>query len=473
MNLGPPRLLRLALLGGALALLGAGRAADAADAAHSTDAAPRTITLEDALAYAHAHQPDLRAALARVDAARAGADATRARWYPTLTGAAELAAGSTNNSTGSYLAVPGIDNPRVSATRADNVSSSSLVPAATSLVALGLRQEVYDFGRISARATADDMRADVARFSATGEKLVVDYHIEESYFAVYAAKAVVRASSNATERARTHRDQARAGFEAGLRRPIELTRAEAVLDRYELARIRARRDVTVAQSILAAAVGVSDRLLDITDKPPTLAELPSLEAAFDAATTRNPDLAAALARIRTQEKETRAIASETRPNLMFSAAVSGNAGGASPSSGDSAQGAGLIPLVPNWDVGLVLAWPLLDETVKERARQSRLLEETERDEAESVRQRLRASVEQAYTEVEAARDALPVLQRALDAAVANYDQANARFNAGLGNSVELADAEELRVEAEIELAEGTFDLARTRATLGRFIAEAA
>jgi len=64
-----------------------------------------------------------------------------------------------------------------------------------------------------------------------------------------------------------------------------------------------------------------------------------------------------------------------------------------------------------------------------------------------------------------------VLRRSLDAAVANYAQADARFRSGLGNAVELADAEALRTDAEIQLALGSFELARARAALGRAIAE--
>ena len=70
-----------------------------------------------------------------------------------------------------------------------------------------------------------------------------------------------------------------------------------------------------------------------------------------------------------------------------------------------------------------------------------------------------------------ARDALPALQHELEAARANYAQADARFKAGLGTSVELADAEALRTDAEIQLALGTFELAKARAAFGRAIAE--
>ncbi|HEX4459181.1 MAG TPA: TolC family protein [Polyangia bacterium] len=430
----------------------------------------RSLSLAEALAYAAAHQPDLRAAAARVEAVRTRRDVSQARWYPTLTAAAELVASTTNNSTGSYLAVNGIDNPRVSATAARTAATASFQPYPSSLLGFGARQEVYDFGRISAQSAADALRTDAERLSAAGVKLVIENAVQEAYFAVYAAKAVVRASESAYVRAQAHRDQAKAGVDVGMRRPIELTRAQAVLDRYELERLRARGGVVVAQAVLAAAVGVPDYRLDIAATPPSLAELPSLQAAFETM-DRNPELKSVLTLMRAQEQQTRSIAAEMRPNLLVSGAISGNAGGAPPSSGGSAEYHGLLPVVPNWDVALVLSWPIFDQTVRARVRQSKADAQLYRAQAEAVQRRLAASIEEAYTEVVTARDALPVLQRTLDAAIANYNQASARFNVGMSNAIEMADAEDLRTTAEIDLARGTFDVARARAALGRFIAE--
>jgi len=76
-----------------------------------------------------------------------------------------------------------------------------------------------------------------------------------------------------------------------------------------------------------------------------------------------------------------------------------------------------------------------------------------------------------WVAVTLAQGALPALERSLAAAQANYAQADARFGAGLGTSVELADAEALRTHAEIQLALGRFEIARTRAQLARVIAE--
>jgi outer membrane protein TolC len=63
------------------------------------------------------------------------------------------------------------------------------------------------------------------------------------------------------------------------------------------------------------------------------------------------------------------------------------------------------------------------------------------------------------------------LARAVEAAQANYAQAEARFKAGLGTSLELADAEAVRTDAEIQLAVGRYDALRARAFLARLFAE--
>lgn len=425
------------------------------------------MTLAEATQYARTHRPSVRAALVRVDVVRAGADVARARWAPTIVGTAQLLATTTNNTTGSYVSVAGFDNPRVSATRASSAATASLVPSASTLVGVGARQELFDFGRISAEVSAADLRADAERHALDAARLDVDYDVEEAYFAVHAAHAVLDASEQAYARSAVHRDEARAGVDSGLRRPIELTRAEATLDRYDLGRIRARRGLEVAEFVLAAAVGSPEMRLDISGPAPVSPEPPPLESVLRTAAGRNPDLLATRARVQAQQGETRAIQAESRPNLFATGAISGNAGGATPSSGVSAEAGGLLPVVPNWDIGLVLAWPMFDATVGARADRSRAEEEAVRAEADVEWQRVAASVEQAYVDLETARASVPVLQHARDAAVANYDQANARFEEGMGNAVELADAEQVRTDAEIELALGSFDVARARAALAR------
>jgi outer membrane protein TolC len=296
--------------------------------------------------------------------------------------------------------------------------------------------------------------------------------VEEAFFAVHAAQSILQSSEDAWERALVHRDFAQAGVKSGLRAPIDLTRAEADLSRFDTGRIRARGGVLAAQAVLAAAVGSPELTLDASDGPLAATDLPALSNALQMASNKDPRLRLAIARLQGQELETRAVAALLRPDLRLSAAISGRAGGAASSTAnEEASGSGTLPNVPNWDAALVLSWPLFDPTINARQRASRAAEEVERAEIDLVKRELVSSVERAYVDVDVGRRALPSLRHELEAARANYAQAEARFKAGLGTSVELADAEALRIDAEIRLALGVFDLAKARANFGRAIAE--
>jgi outer membrane protein TolC len=127
--------------------------------------------------------------------------------------------------------------------------------------------------------------------------------------------------------------------------------------------------------------------------------------------------------------------------------------------------------VANWDVGLVLDWPLYSGPLAARQAAARAAEDERRAEIDVARQLEAAEVRRAFVEVQVARDALRALRETVTAARANYAQADARFGAGMGNATELADAEAVRTDAEIQLALGQFELARARAAFGRAIAE--
>ena len=429
----------------------------------------KAMTLREALAFAHAHQPVIRVSLARVAARREEAKIPDGQWLPVVGVTAQLFGATANNTTGGYVARSFMDIPRIGGTRATGAGTFS--PYATSFAGVGATQEVFDFGRIAAQRAVGDALAVAAQSDADAERLDIDFGVEEAYFAVLAAKSVVVASEQAYERTRVHRDLAKAGVDAGLRSPIELTRAEADLGRFDLGRIRARGGLTIAQSVLAAAIGSPELAIDVSGEAPNASDMPSLREAMQRAAARDPRIQQALAMLKAEEARTRAIRAELRPDVSLTGTFSGRAGGAPPSSGDLPSGGGALPIVPNWDVGIVFLWPIFDGTVSARENASRAREQVRREEIAAVRLAQIAAIRQAFVAVEVARTALPGFERSLEAARANYAQADARFRGGLGTSVELADAEALRTDAEIQLAMGKFELARSRAAFGRTIAE--
>ena len=427
------------------------------------------MTLREALDYARAHQPAIRAALARVSATAEQARVPTAQWLPTVSVTAQLFAMTANNTTATYVDPPGMDIPRIGGTPATGTGNFS--PHPSTLAGVGLLQEVFDFGRIGAQRAAADAQVEVEKHSADVARLDVAFGVEEAFFSVFAAHGILKAADEAYERARVHRDYAKRGVDAGLRSPIELTRAEADLARFAVGRVRARGGLAIAQAVLGAAIGAPDQNVDVSGEAPVPGDMPSLAQALDLATRRDPRLASALAALEATERRTRAIGAELRPDVSLTATLTGRAGGAAATNGLVPAGDGWVPRVPNWDAGLVLTWPLFDGVIVARTSASREEERVQREEIDLAREQEIARVRQAYDEVDVARSALLALESAAVSARANWEQADARFQGGLGNAVELADAEAVRTDAEIQLALGQFELARARAAFGRAIAE--
>jgi outer membrane protein len=431
------------------------------------------MTLPDAVAYARAHQPLVRAGLARVAASMEAAKVPTAQWLPLVGVTGQVLGGTANNTTASYVNSDVLDIPRIGGTSAAASTSTWTKPYPSTLLAAGITQEAFDFGRIAAQRATLDALVEVQKEAASVALLDVDFAVEEAYFAVFAAKGVLKASEDAYTRAKTHRDLAKAGVDSGLRSPIELTRQEAELARYDIGRIRAAGGVTLAQAVLGASIGAPEAGVDVVGEAPHPLEMPSLADAMRRAAIQDPRVRQALAQIKSNEDKTRAIGAELRPNVFLTGTVSGRAGGAIPSSATASNltGDGWLPYVPNWDVGLVIDWPIFDGTIVARKNASKASEEVARADLDIVREKQVATIEKTYTQFQVASQALPGLQQAVISARANYDQADARFRAGLGTAVELADAEDLRASTEINLALGQFDVASTRAAFGRAIAE--
>ncbi len=433
---------------------------------------PPKVSLSAALDFAAKHQPAVKAALARVAARQTEVGIPKGAWLPSVGLTVQVLGGTANNTTASYLGAPLVPTPRVGGTTSTNAAGASWAPQASTFVGLGVTQEVFDFGRISAEVAARDSLVSAEQRSAEAQTLDVRLGVEEAYFAVYAAKAVLAATDEAYTRARLQFDLAERGVAAGLRPPIDKTRIAAQMARFDITRIRDRGAVRVAQALLAAAVGSPEPALDVANAPPGPADLPSLDVALQHALQREPELQAAMARIQAQEDATRAVFAQLRPDLLFAGTLNSRAGGSQPSgSAPVPNGDGWIPSVPNYQVGVVLSWPLFEGSVWARGQASLQLEAVRREEAALLRQQLVARVDNAYVGVLVAREALPRIGAALEAARANYAQAEARFRAGLGSATDLADAASLWVEAQTGLALGEFDLARARAAFGRAIAE--
>ncbi len=258
---------------------------------------------------------------------------------------------------------------------------------------------------------------------------------------------------------------AAAEVKSGLHAPIELTRAEADLTRFDVGRIRAGR---LLANGAGGVRGGGRRRRPVARRrgqaPPAVAGAGARRRVCSQAIDADPLLRGGpVARAR-REALTRAIAAEMRPDLALTATFSGRAGTATPSSGSISDQYGPLPDGP--ELGCRAGPALAALRPGRRGAAGRGGQPRARSRARTCRslsQQEAAAVQQAYVSLEVSQAALVSLERAVEAARANYAQAEARFKAGLGTSLELADAEALRTDAEIQLAVGQFEARRARA----------
>jgi outer membrane protein len=428
-----------------------------------------SMTLPQALAYARDHEPRIKAALARQAARRADVAAARAEWLPRVGATAQIFGGTVNNSTALYLGTAETFLPRIGGRAANG---TSWTPAPSTLVGASLTQEVFDFGRIAAATALADASSDVARAESEATALDVQLSVEESFAAVLAARHVSAATDEAYKRAVTHRDFAAAAVKSGLQPPVSLTRAQADVGELQVRRVRAAAGLEAARAALAASMAHDSLQVDVIEPANDDAPPPTLNAVLDEARAKNPALAATLASLRAAAAETRATSRELLPNVFATAAISGRAGGLPGNAGNGPPvppGDGWAPDVPDWSIGLVFQWRLFDGTLYARRAAARARQDAAGFDVEAMRRMLGLDCARAWLALDAALRVLPGLGENVSAAQANFAQADARFRAGLGTIIELADAESLLVNAELQLAVGRFDVARARAELGRVV----
>jgi len=219
--------------------------------AHGEEGVVRKMTLDEARAFARVHQLRVVAAKQRLEAAQADADVPSAQWLPRVGAFAEIIGSTVNNSSTTLLNVATVDVPRIGATQIRDTPSWQPYPSTAA--ALGARQQLYDFGRIAAEGAAASMVAELEKVRAASAGIDVDFAVEQAYYAVLAADAIEDAAKNAYERASKYRDQAKANVTTGMRPPIELTRADADVARYEAGMVRPRGSLPVARSVSMAS----------------------------------------------------------------------------------------------------------------------------------------------------------------------------------------------------------------------------
>ncbi len=127
-----------------------------------------------------------------------------------------------------------------------------------------------------------------------------------------------------------------------------------------------------------------------------------------------------------------------------------------------------LPAANNFDAGIMISWPIFNgfETEHQMA-EARFQRDALRHSLEALRQHVYLEVKSAFLDWEAAVDRIHRTELTVAASRAQLELASKRYDAGLGNIIELTDAERFYIADDASYIDALYDYAVTKATLDR------
>ncbi len=425
-------------------------------ATRSLAAAPptpsETLTLEHALEITRTNLPALRQARAQADQARGLYDEARAGWYPTVS--ISLAYKRT---TGNIAASPGL-TPAGEALPAASLNGYNYF---TNSVAAS--QLLWDFGQTSNK-TASAAEAARAQAETVGTSLLqAELAVRAAFFTAAAQNDLVRVAEVNLSNNDTHLAETQAFVKEGTQPEIALATAQANRANAVVQLITAKNGYATAKTRLNQAMGVQGAISYDLETPPSV-PVPEEDAPLDqlveAALRRRPDEAALQAQCRSATANIKAVADTRYPTLLLTAGASDNG------TTVYANGKESVSLTPNANAGLALSWTLnLGPLVPAEVRVARAQLAGASAALDALHVQVRVDVETAQLAVKAARESLVAAVQAREAADTQLRLANGRYKTGVGNAVEVSDAQLADDQAGAQAVQARLNLDTARAQL--------
>src|SRR5260221_1809721 len=409
--------------------------------------AMRVVTLDEAVQIARAHQPQLRQAHASTDAARALADEARAPLLPQVAATAGYARGTAN-----FISRPGV--PVTSVATAGGSASGTTYNFFSS--GITVYQLLYDFGQTSQRWRSQQASAQSTAELELAAAQQLDLIVRATFFGARANKTLATVAEETVANLQRHLDQTQAFVKAGTRPDIDLFQARSDLASAQVQLISAQNNYSQSRALLNQAMGVEGPIdYDVADQSlgPTPGEDAPTDQLLALALKARPEIASLADQVRAQQLNLSSVRGQYAPSI---AAVAGAVEG----------GAEVDKQSWNAQVGISLTWLLYqggytDASGREAEARIRKLQAAFR----SQRPPHRFQVEQVRLALAAAKASQVSAREAEANARARLASAEGRYRTGIGNIIELSDAQVAMTAASTQVVSADFQLATARAQL--------
>ena len=431
----------------------------------AAERSPSTITIEQAVDCALARQPSLGAARATEAGEEAGLEYSRANYLPEFDLSAQETRATANNVPGLFLTMPGF--PVIEENKNGGVFGSSSWNSATSVF---LSKDVAGLLREMALVDVALARREQATAGLDADKLTVAFGAADAFMGEVATAETVRAARAGVDRARVFAVAVKGRVNSGLRPGADASRADAEVALALNQEISAEQAERIARATLVEALGsgidsgikvISGRLLD----------MPATAPVMEHASPVDPFLHEALAEISAAHASTRAAKFEYLPRVDVVAGIfqrdSGFSANAVPGPGH-----GLVPNTTNWAAGVVVTIPVkrfFQARADVHAQAAK--EQLAKAGYDQVTLAIQKQIDSARAILDGARQIAANTPAELAAARATELQDTARYKGGLATVVDVAEADRILTQAEVDNAVARVNVWRAMLLLARAVGD--
>ncbi|MBS1559053.1 MAG: TolC family protein [Bacteroidetes bacterium] len=415
------------------------------------------IDLKQALSIARENYPSLRMKLAEAEAAKYAVSASATNYLPSLVVQSQVVNGTSNQVRGVFFPNEGMAIPVSGGIKPNGYTATSTWGSyATGFV----RWNVYNFGKVKAGVDAAKAESVSAQADYANEVFQQQIKVGDAYLMALTSRSIEASQRVNLYRVRELREVITAYVKSGLKAGVDSSLVKAEYSKALLLYLDAKRSATEQEVYLKEQMGIKvgqPILLDTINYSTRQPNLIQPNSEF----SKNPRLLYYKSIVDFNDAKVKAISKRELPAISLLGATWARGSGIQDgvaANGDFiynksfSNGVGFRPYL-DWFFGVSTIWNITNSyrnTREAKAQrqlttmaQERYNEETLKIESEVERTRLR------YTAaLEVARQA-PV-QR--DAAQDAYQQALARYNAGLTTILELTQTFALLNRAEVDLA---------------------
>lgn len=404
----------------------------------------KTFSLVDALNYALQNYPAVRASLEQVNAARAGTRFARAQYLPSLSGVYEDSRATQNQVAGIWLPTP------ITPTVEGPIAGSSGQSFWGSQAAALFSWEPIDFGL--RRSSVEQARSSEAKSNVdlAVTRLQVVAAVGNYFFAVLATHQAVAAAEANVDRWQVFNQSIHTLVDNTLRPGADASRADAQLAVAKTQLYEAQQAEQVALATLSSLMGTAGNEIRLDSGK--LLDLPPVDSLPSVTPSANPLAQVQNASVRQAQALEKVLSRTDYPRIFLQAEGFGR-GSEVPNNGSIiGNWNGLAPARGNWIAGFTITFPNVFD-FKALSAEKQMAKATENSQQalyDKAIQDLTGRVQAALAQLKGAQLVAGQTPIELVAARASETQSRARYDASLATLVEVADAEGLLAQAEMD-----------------------